>query len=109
MRQVLGRMPRDPHSRELILGAQAPVQTRRQGDEKANRCNKSDRTKRGTAHERAATRHPRETRGRRQPWHNTRCQQTTANVENMHHTQSTGRSRGVRKHAGCTEVPQRTQ
>ena len=51
---------------------------RHHGDRKADRSTESDRTGRGAAHQRGATRHAREARRRQQPRHEDRCQATTA-------------------------------
>ena len=52
---------------------------RHHGDRKADRSTQSDRTGRGAAHQRGATRHAREARRRPQPRHEDRCQATTPN------------------------------
>ena len=51
---------------------------RHHGDGKADRSIESDRTGRGAAHQRGATRHAREARRRPQPQHEDKCQATTA-------------------------------
>ena len=59
-------------------GDRARGRGRHHGDGKANWSTESDRTGRGAAHQRGATRHAREARRRPQARHEDRCQATTA-------------------------------
>ena len=68
--------PRQPPSR---AGGDSPRGWRgHHGDGKADQSTESDRTRRGAAHQCAATRHAREACRRPQPQHEDRCQATTA-------------------------------
>ena len=90
-RPCLGRGQRQAHETGSRPGSTCPAQPpsnaggdspqgagRHHGDGKADRSTKSDRTGRGAAHQRGATRHAREARRRPQPQHEDRCQATTA-------------------------------
>ena len=59
-------------------GASPKDGERHHGVGKADQSTRSDRTGRGAAHQRGATRHAREARRRPQPRHTDRCQVTTA-------------------------------
>ena len=83
-------------------GASSRVGERHHGDGKANRSTESDRTGRGAAHQRGATRHAREARRRPQPRHEDRCQATTATGcrkpgQRAQHTMNHGTGTGARQ------------
>ena len=82
---------------------------RHHGDGKADRSNESDRTGRGTAHQRGATQHAREARRRPQPRHKGRCQATAATGcrkpgQCAQHATNHGTGTGARKQP--THTPQ---
>ena len=71
------------------------------GDGKADRSTESDRTGRGSAHQRGATRHAREARRRPPPRHKDRCQATTASGcrepgRRAQHTTNCGTGQGAK-------------
>ena len=82
---------------------------RHQGEGKANRSTERDRTGRGAAHQRGATRHAREASCGPQPRHHDRCQATTATRcrgpgKCAHHTTNRGRGEGAKDSRAPTPV-----